>query len=374
MPRTSSTVSSSCPLRCDRRRGGAGHRRGDHVRRLVGLGRRRRCGRAASEAFEGGRRPPRANGRRRSAHRPGSRPTPTSSTTSSRATSASRSTIEEIDLTVDNLRFFAGAARSHGGAAAGEYLEDHTSIVRREPVGVVAAITPWNYPLMMAAWKVGPALAAGNTVVLKPSELTPLTAIRLGELAAEVLPPGVIKVVCGQGGRRRRPRRPPRRRHGVVHRLGRAPGSAIAPPPRTPSSGSTSSSAARRRSWCSTTPTSTRWSRPGRGVRQRRPGLHRAVPRASPGRASTTTSSTASTDAARALTSATRPTPRRARPGDLGGPAGPGGGMVDRAVDAGAGPPPAAGPTAPASSTSRRSSSARPRTPRSCSARCSVPS
>jgi 1-pyrroline dehydrogenase len=106
---------------------------------------------------------------------------------------------EEIDMCVDTLRFFAGAARMGEGRAAGEYLEDHTSYVRREPVGVVAAITPWNYPLMMAAWKVGPALAAGNTLVLKPSELTPLTTIVLAELAADVLPPGVLQVICGRG-------------------------------------------------------------------------------------------------------------------------------------------------------------------------------
>ena len=106
---------------------------------------------------------------------------------------------EEIDMCVDTLRFFAGSARTMDGRAAGEYLEDHTSFVRRDPVGVVAAITPWNYPLMMAAWKVGPALAAGNTLVLKPSELTPLTTILLGEIAAEVLPAGVMQVVCGRG-------------------------------------------------------------------------------------------------------------------------------------------------------------------------------
>ena len=106
---------------------------------------------------------------------------------------------EEIDMCVDTLRFFAGAARTMDGRAAGEYLEDHTSFVRREPIGVVAAITPWNYPLMMAAWKVGPALAAGNVLVLKPSELTPLTTIALGDLAADLLPPGVLQVVCGRG-------------------------------------------------------------------------------------------------------------------------------------------------------------------------------
>ena len=106
----------------------------------------------------------------------------------------------EFDLTVDNLRFFAGAARClDAGAAAGEYLADHTSMLRRDPLGVVAGIAPWNYPLNMATWKLGPALAAGNTFILKPSELTPLSALRLAELAAEIFPPGVFNVVCGQG-------------------------------------------------------------------------------------------------------------------------------------------------------------------------------
>lgn len=111
-----------------------------------------------------------------------------------------RSIIEfEFDLTIDNFRFFAAAARFMEGRAAGEYLEDHTSYVRRDPLGVVAGIAPWNYPLNMATWKIGPALATGNTVILKPSELTPLTALRLAELAADILPPGVLNVVCGQG-------------------------------------------------------------------------------------------------------------------------------------------------------------------------------
>jgi 1-pyrroline dehydrogenase len=105
----------------------------------------------------------------------------------------------EFDLTVDNFRFFAAAARFMEGRAAGEYLEDHTSFVRRDPLGVIASIAPWNYPLNMATWKIGPALATGNTVVLKPSELTPLTAIRLAELSADIFPPGVFNVVMGQG-------------------------------------------------------------------------------------------------------------------------------------------------------------------------------
>ena len=100
---------------------------------------------------------------------------------------------------VDNLRFFAGAARCMEGRAAGEYMEGYTSFIRREPVGVVGQITPWNYPLMMAIWKIGPALAAGNTVVLKPAETTPMTTLRLAELAAEILPPGVLNVIGGHG-------------------------------------------------------------------------------------------------------------------------------------------------------------------------------
>ncbi len=106
---------------------------------------------------------------------------------------------DEIPVVADNLRFFAGAARILEGTAAGEYMADHTSITRREPIGVVGQIAPWNYPLMMAGWKIGPALAAGNTVVLKPAETTPLTTLRLAELAAEHLPKGVFNVIAGHG-------------------------------------------------------------------------------------------------------------------------------------------------------------------------------
>ncbi len=104
---------------------------------------------------------------------------------------------EEIGPAADQLRFFAGAARLLEGRAAGEYLAGHTSYVRREPVGVCAQVTPWNYPLMMAVWKVAPAIAAGNTVVLKPSDTTPASSLLLAEIAAEFLPPGVLNVVCG---------------------------------------------------------------------------------------------------------------------------------------------------------------------------------
>jgi len=106
---------------------------------------------------------------------------------------------EEMPAIIDNLRFFAGAARVMEGKAAGEYLEGYTSMIRREPIGVIGQIAPWNYPLAMAIWKVGPALAAGNTVVLKPSEMTPLTAALLAEACAEHLPPGVLNVIFGHG-------------------------------------------------------------------------------------------------------------------------------------------------------------------------------
>ncbi len=105
----------------------------------------------------------------------------------------------EVPFMVDNLRFFAGACRCMEGKAAGEYLAGYTSMIRREPVGVVGSIAPWNYPLMMAVWKVGPALAAGNTVILKPSEQTPLTSLRLMELAGDIFPPGVLNVITGHG-------------------------------------------------------------------------------------------------------------------------------------------------------------------------------
>ncbi|EKB18137.1 1-pyrroline dehydrogenase [Aeromonas veronii AMC34] len=106
---------------------------------------------------------------------------------------------DELPAVVDCFRFFAGAARCLQGPLAGEYIEGHTSMIRRDPVGVVGSIAPWNYPLMMAAWKMAPVLAAGNTVVLKPSEQTPLTALRLAELASELFPRGVINVICGRG-------------------------------------------------------------------------------------------------------------------------------------------------------------------------------
>jgi 1-pyrroline dehydrogenase len=106
---------------------------------------------------------------------------------------------DEMPFSADNLRFFAGAARTLEGKAAGEYVEGYTSLVRREPLGIVAGITPWNYPLMMVVWKLGPALAAGNVQIIKPAEQTPLTTLRLCELAQEILPAGVLNVVTGDG-------------------------------------------------------------------------------------------------------------------------------------------------------------------------------
>src|SRR3989440_4279429 len=106
---------------------------------------------------------------------------------------------DEIPFMVDNLRYFAGAARNMEGRPAGEYLEGYTSMIRREAIGVVGQITPWNYPLMMAVWKIGPALATGNTVVLKPAETTPITTLKLAELAAEVLPERGLNVITGHG-------------------------------------------------------------------------------------------------------------------------------------------------------------------------------
>ena len=104
---------------------------------------------------------------------------------------------DEIMLSVDQIRFFAGAARNLQGLSAGEYMKDHTSMVRREPIGVIGQVTPWNYPLNMAVWKFAPAVAAGNTTVLKPSDTTPQSALLLAEICAEHLPPGVVNVVTG---------------------------------------------------------------------------------------------------------------------------------------------------------------------------------
>ena len=107
---------------------------------------------------------------------------------------------DEIPAIVDCFRFFASAARNLGGPIAGEYMAGHTSMLRRAPVGVVACIAPWNYPLLLATWKLAPALAAGNCCVIKPSENTPFTLLHLGTIFAEILPTGVVNIVLGRGG------------------------------------------------------------------------------------------------------------------------------------------------------------------------------
>src|ERR1700712_5300731 len=104
---------------------------------------------------------------------------------------------EEIPPAVDQIRFFAGAARMLEGRSAGEYMAGHTSYIRREPIGVVGQVTPWNYPMMMAVWKFAPALAAGNCLVLKPSDTTPVTTAMMAEIAGDIFPPGVFNVLCG---------------------------------------------------------------------------------------------------------------------------------------------------------------------------------
>ncbi len=127
---------------------------------------------------------------------------------------------EEVDQGVDQLRFFAGAARLLEGKSAGEYLEGHTSSIRREPIGVVGQVTPWNYPFAMAIWKIAPALAAGNTIVLKPSDTTPRSTVLLAEIAGAILPAG--RAQRRQRRRHHRPaaRRAPGPRPGRDHRLG----------------------------------------------------------------------------------------------------------------------------------------------------------
>ena len=107
--------------------------------------------------------------------------------------------IDEIGVCADLFRFFAGASRVMDGLAANEFVAGHTSIIRRDPIGVVASIAPWNYPLYMASWKLGPALATGNTVVLKPSARTPLSALAFAEILSEIFPPGVVNVLSGSG-------------------------------------------------------------------------------------------------------------------------------------------------------------------------------
>ena len=222
---------------------------------------------------------------------------------------------EEMPFAADNLRFFAGAARNLEGKSAGEYIKGYTSMIRREPIGIVAGICPWNYPLMMAVWKMGPALAAGNVQILKPAEQTPLSLLRFVELAKDVIPAGVLQVVTGDGvpagaaarrasrhrarlaDRRRRDRQADREER-VRHAQARAP-----------RAGRQGADGRLRR----------RGSRGGRrGDQDRRllelrPGLHRRLARASPARRSTTRCSRRSCRRSRGSRSATRPTARTSR-------------------------------------------------------------
>ena len=187
---------------------------------------------------------------------------------------------EEIPPMLDQLRFFAGAARVLEGKSAGEYMKGHTSFVRREPIGVVGQVTPWNYPMMMAMWKIAPALAAGNTIVLKPSDTTPETTLLLAELASEFLPEGTFNVITGDretgrmlvehrdAGARRDHRLGPRRHAGRRERVARPQ----ARPPRARRQGAGHRLRRRRH----------RGRRRGhrhRRLLQRRPGLHRRDPR-----------------------------------------------------------------------------------------------
>lgn len=168
---------------------------------------------------------------------------------------------DEIPAIVDCYRFFAGAVRNLHGPVAGEYLPGHTSMIRRDPVGIVGSIAPWNYPLMMMAWKLAPALAGGNTVVFKPSEQTPLSALKMAKLFAEILPEGVVNVILGRGetvgsALINHPK------IGMVSITGDpAPARRFWKQPPRRSSGPISNSAARRQSSSSTMPISTRWCR-----------------------------------------------------------------------------------------------------------------
>ena len=187
---------------------------------------------------------------------------------------------DEMPVCSDNLRFFAGAARILEGKSAGEYMKGYTSMIRREPLGIVGGIAPWNYPLMMAVWKLAPALAAGNVQVLKPSEQTPLSLLRFAELAQDAIPAGVLNVVTGDGV--------PVGERIVTHPDVRLvsltgdveTGKTIARPQPTTSSAFTSSSAARRRWSSSTTPTRPRSPRGSRSPATGTPGRTARPPRA----------------------------------------------------------------------------------------------
>ena len=217
--------------------------------------------------------------------------------------------VDEIPVAADNLRFFAGAARNLEGKAAGEYMRGYTSMIRREPVGVVGQISPWNYPLMMGIWKIGPALAAGNTIVLKPSEQTPLTTLMLAGYIAEIFPAGVVNVITGDG----EPVgagivRHPGRAHGLAdgrrrHRQGDRQGGgrdAEARPPRARRQGAGRRLRRRR-------PGRRGRGHPDRRLLELRPGLHRGLAHRRRARRSTTSSSRSSSRRSSPSRSATRP-------------------------------------------------------------------
>src|SRR5579862_6044738 len=175
---------------------------------------------------------------------------------------------DEMPFSADNLRFFAGAARNLEGKSAGEYIEGYTSMIRREPIGIVAGICPWNYPLMMAVWKMGPALAAGNCQILKPSEQTPLSLLRFVQLAQGVIPAGVLQVVTGDGVPvgQRLVEHPPAGMVSVTGEFGEAR------PPRARGEGADGRLRRRR-------PEGRRRGDPSRRLLELRPGLHRRLAR-----------------------------------------------------------------------------------------------
>ena len=149
---------------------------------------------------------------------------------------------------VDQIRFFAGAARSLEGRSAGEYMRGFTSSIRREPIGVIGSVTPWNYPMMMAVWKFAPALAAGNTIVLKPSDTTPASTVCMAELFADILPAGRVQRRLRRPRHRRRARQPPDPRRWCRSPAASRPGKAVARAAADDAQArATSSSAARRR-------------------------------------------------------------------------------------------------------------------------------
>ena len=215
---------------------------------------------------------------------------------SRRSIAASRSTrcsTTRFPAIVDCWRFFAGAVRNMHGAVAGEYLPGHTSMIRRDPIGIVGSIAPWNYPLMMMAWKLAPALAGGNTVVFKPSEQTPLTALKLAKVIADILPEGVVNVMLGRGASVGNAliNHPRINMISITGDIGTGK-KVLAGGRANPSSARISNSAARRRSSSMTTPISRPWSQGSGASATTMPGRIARPPAASmPARKSTTSSS-----------------------------------------------------------------------------------